>query len=96
MFNSAMWITPLPPLLNASGKGSHGSVLSENYALNRLSSECKSTAIRHRSLPGHQDHNEKKDYKEVKPQEPNIVSPKLKSKGIAKNEPFKIVLPEVL
>ena len=38
MFNSPMWITPLPPPLTASGKGSHGSVLSENYAPYRLSS----------------------------------------------------------
>ena len=30
MFKSPMWITPLPPPLNASGEGSHGSVLSEN------------------------------------------------------------------
>jgi hypothetical protein len=33
-----MWITPLPPPLKALGKGSHGSVLSENYQPNRLSS----------------------------------------------------------
>ena len=38
VFNSPMWITPLPPPLNALGKGSHGSVLSENYSPNRLSS----------------------------------------------------------
>ena len=38
MFNSPMWITPLPPPLTALGKGSHGSVLSENYRPNRLSS----------------------------------------------------------
>jgi hypothetical protein len=30
MFKSPMWITPLPPPLNASGEGSHGSVLSGN------------------------------------------------------------------
>jgi hypothetical protein len=38
MFKSPMWITPLPPLLSALGVGSHGSVLSENYPPNRLSS----------------------------------------------------------
>jgi hypothetical protein len=43
MFNSPMWITPLPPPLTALGKGSHGSVLSENYQPNRLSSGRKST-----------------------------------------------------
>jgi hypothetical protein len=43
MFNSPMWITPLPPPLTASGVGSHGSVLSENYAPNRLTSGWKST-----------------------------------------------------
>ncbi|MFZ1726737.1 MAG: IS66 family transposase, partial [Albidovulum sp.] len=42
-FKSPMWITPLPPLLSALGVGSHGSVLSENYAPYRLSSGCKST-----------------------------------------------------
>ena len=47
MFKSPMWITPLPPLLSASGVGSHGSVLSENYAPNRLTSACKSTAGHH-------------------------------------------------
>jgi hypothetical protein len=36
MFKSPMWITPLPPPLTALGEGSHGSVLSENYAPNRL------------------------------------------------------------
>ena len=34
----SLWITPLPPPLTALGKGSHGSVFSENYAPNRLSS----------------------------------------------------------
>ena len=38
MFKSPMWITPLPPPLTALGEGSHGSILSENYAPNRLSS----------------------------------------------------------
>ncbi len=38
-----MWITPLSPPLNASGKGSHGSILSGNYATSRLSSGWKST-----------------------------------------------------
>ena len=32
------------PQLTALGEGSHGSVLSENYAPNRRSSGCKSTA----------------------------------------------------
>ncbi|MFM7444853.1 MAG: iron chelate uptake ABC transporter family permease subunit [Tabrizicola sp.] len=38
IFNMAMWITPLTPPLKASGKGSHGPSLSENYAPNRLRS----------------------------------------------------------
>jgi hypothetical protein len=43
MFKSPMWITPLSPPLNASGKGSHGSILDGNYAASRLSSGWKST-----------------------------------------------------
>jgi hypothetical protein len=35
----------LLPQLTALGEGSHGSVLSENYAPNRLSSGCKSTGM---------------------------------------------------
>jgi hypothetical protein len=38
MFNSPMWITPLPPPLTALGQGSHGSVLSENHPPKRRSS----------------------------------------------------------
>ena len=41
-------ITPLSPLLSALGVGSHGSVLSENYAPYRLSSDLKSTAFARR------------------------------------------------
>ena len=43
MFKSPMWITPLPPPLTVMGEGSHGSLLSGNYALTRLSSGWKST-----------------------------------------------------
>jgi hypothetical protein len=38
MFSSPMSVTPLPPPATALGKGSQGSVLSENYAPNRLRS----------------------------------------------------------
>jgi hypothetical protein len=43
MFNSPMWITPLPPPLTALGVGSHSSVLSENYSPNLIIYNLKST-----------------------------------------------------
>jgi len=51
MFKSPMWITPLPPPLTAMGEGSHGSLLSGNYALTRLSSGWKSTLPLLRAAP---------------------------------------------
>jgi len=51
MFKSPMWITPLPPPLAASGEGSHGSILSGNYAPTRLSSGWKSTEEINRGNP---------------------------------------------
>ncbi|WP_198672045.1 hypothetical protein [Pseudogemmobacter bohemicus] len=40
-----MWINPLPTPIAASGEGSHGSVLTGNYAPARLSSAWKSTKV---------------------------------------------------
>ena len=51
MFKSPMWITPLPPPLTAMGEGSHGSLLSGNYALTRLSSGWKSTPASSQPVP---------------------------------------------
>jgi hypothetical protein len=47
-----MWITPLPPPLAALGEGSHGSILSGNYAPARLSSAWKSTILPGRATVG--------------------------------------------
>ena len=41
MFKSPMWITPVPPAALRFGEGSHGSILSGNYAPTRVSSQVE-------------------------------------------------------